>query len=58
MPQLLQMPDLPPEANQWKRSYCDRWLRLLNAQEELLSTQLKIVAAQRALIRELLEREE
>jgi len=58
MPQLLMMPDLPPEASEWKAQYCQRWLRLLQAQEELLSTQLRVVETQRELVRELLDRKE
>lgn len=58
MASILPMPELPPEANEWKKAYCARWLKLITAQEQLLNTQLRVIETQRELIRELLEREE
>lgn len=58
MPQLLMMPDLPPEANDWKQQFCRRWEKLLEAQEELLHAQLKVIGVQREMIRELLAHKE
>ena len=55
---LLTMPDLPPEASEWKQQYCQRWERLLRAQEELLNAQLKVIEVQREMIRELLAHKE
>lgn len=54
---LLAMPEFPPEASDWRKTYCKKWLRLIEAQEQLLNTQLRIVSAQKGLIQELLESE-
>lgn len=54
---VIELPQLP-EATSWRRAYLANWEKLIQAQREILSAQLRLLEASEAVIEEMRQRKE